>query len=224
MPTIRKAPTKSSGPSTLRESPAPPPSPQTLRADARRNRERLLAAASEAFAEHGATASMDDVAKRAKVGIGTLYRHFPTRESLLAATVEDGLLVFADRDWSRPSGSSADALGRFLEALAAHASTYRGLAASLGVVLASGTPGCHAASATGERLLKSAQAEGSVDRHADFGDVVCMATAIALATQQTPSDPERAKRLVRMFVDGLRARAKVSSSPASKKQRERRRH
>ncbi|WP_139052535.1 helix-turn-helix domain-containing protein, partial [Xanthomonas cannabis] len=56
-----------------------------LRADAQRNRERLLAAAEEVFLERGAEASMEDVAKRAGVGIGTLYRRFPTRESLFAA-------------------------------------------------------------------------------------------------------------------------------------------
>ncbi|RKQ91190.1 TetR family transcriptional regulator [Solirubrobacter pauli] len=56
-----------------------------LRADARRNRERVLEGAREVFAEHGRDAQMDDVAKRAGVGVGTVYRHFPTKEALVAA-------------------------------------------------------------------------------------------------------------------------------------------
>lgn len=58
------------------------PGPRPMRADARRNRERLLTAAASAFAEHGESASLDDIAKRAGVGSGTLYRHFPTRRAL----------------------------------------------------------------------------------------------------------------------------------------------
>ena len=56
-----------------------------MRADARRNRERLLAAAASAFAEQGADAPLEDIARRAGVGIGTLYRHFPNRQALLEA-------------------------------------------------------------------------------------------------------------------------------------------
>jgi AcrR family transcriptional regulator len=58
-----------------------------LRADARRNRERILEAAREVFAEYGIDAQMDDVARRAQVGVGTVYRHFPTKEALMAELV-----------------------------------------------------------------------------------------------------------------------------------------
>jgi AcrR family transcriptional regulator len=67
-----------------------------MRADARRNRERLLAAATEAFAEHGADASLDDIARRAGTGIATLYRRFPDREALMRAVVLDALRRTAD--------------------------------------------------------------------------------------------------------------------------------
>ena len=60
-----------------------------LRADARRNRERILKAARAVFADHGIEAQMDDVAKRAKVGVGTVYRHFPTKDGLLEAIVRE---------------------------------------------------------------------------------------------------------------------------------------
>src|SRR3954465_2303509 len=63
--------------------------PRPLRADARRNRERVITAAGAVFAEHGRDAQMDDVAKRAGVGVGTVYRHFPTKEALIEALAMD---------------------------------------------------------------------------------------------------------------------------------------
>lgn len=68
-----------------------------MRADARRNRERLLAVAAQAFAEHGEGASLDDIARRAGVGVGTLYRHFPTRQALLEAAYLERLEAIAAR-------------------------------------------------------------------------------------------------------------------------------
>lgn len=67
-----------------------------LRADARRNRERILDAAREVFAEYGADAQMDDVARRASVGVGTVYRHFPTKEALIVELVGRKFRVMAD--------------------------------------------------------------------------------------------------------------------------------
>jgi AcrR family transcriptional regulator len=68
----------------------------TLRADARRNRERIMSSARELFAREGPQAQMDDVAAHAGVGIGTVYRHFPTKEALLTAMVRDRFTVFAE--------------------------------------------------------------------------------------------------------------------------------
>ncbi len=67
-----------------------------LRADARRNRERILQSAKEVFAQHGAEAQMDDVAERAGVGVGTVYRHFPTKEALMAELVRQKFQQLAD--------------------------------------------------------------------------------------------------------------------------------
>ena len=64
---------------------------RAMRADARRNHERLLTEARAAFAEHGTDASLEDVARRAGVGIGTLYRHFPNRDALVSAVFEDAV-------------------------------------------------------------------------------------------------------------------------------------
>ncbi len=67
-----------------------------LRADARRNRERILQSAKDVFAQHGADAQMDDVAERAGVGVGTVYRHFPTKEALLAELVRQKFQQLVD--------------------------------------------------------------------------------------------------------------------------------
>ena len=66
-----------------------------LRADARRNREKVLAAARAVFAEQGVDAQMDDVARRADVGVGTVYRHFPTKDALLNALTDELFAVIA---------------------------------------------------------------------------------------------------------------------------------
>ncbi|RZQ59547.1 TetR/AcrR family transcriptional regulator [Amycolatopsis suaedae] len=71
--------------------------PKPLRADARRNRERVLAAAREAFASDGLAVPLDEIARRAGVGAGTVYRHFPTKEALFEAIVVDNLRVMADQ-------------------------------------------------------------------------------------------------------------------------------
>jgi AcrR family transcriptional regulator len=71
-------------------------SPAPLRADARRNRDALLEAAAAAFTEHGTDTSLEDIARRANVGIGTLYRHFASREVLVVATYERGVALLCD--------------------------------------------------------------------------------------------------------------------------------
>ncbi len=193
---------------------AEPPA-RELRTDAKRNRARLLAAADAVFRERGADASMNDVAKRCGVGIGTLYRHFPTREALLAAACDDRLLALAEGERSREA-TTVDALADHLVALALHASVYRGLAASFGVVLKNGSPGCHAATAAASELLARVKASGAVRSDIELDDVICVATAVSLAVQDDPSDTKRVHRLVSMFVDGLRAGAHVRSPrPAS---------
>ena len=68
-----------------------------LRADARRNRERILQAAKDVFAEQGADAQMDDVARKAGVGVGTVYRHFPNKDALIAELVKEKFGIFTER-------------------------------------------------------------------------------------------------------------------------------
>lgn len=178
-----------------------------LRADAQRNRERILAAAEEVFRERGADASLEDVAKRAKVGIGTLYRRFPTRDAILAATSSDRLSSLAEASRGRDDALSPGAAVRaYLVELVMHTNLYRGLAASLGAVLQSDTPGCHATGEEGRRLLRRAQKAGAVRRDVSFEDLVCVATAISLATAQGASSKSRVSHMVDVFLDGIGVR------------------
>ncbi len=109
---------------------ASPPAP--MRSDARRNRERLLAAAMSAFTEQGADdASLEEIARRAGVGIGTLYRHFPTRQSLLESVYRDQVEALCERAVSLQGEAPAAALVSWLRALVAFSVTKRNLVAGL---------------------------------------------------------------------------------------------
>jgi AcrR family transcriptional regulator len=178
-----------------------------LRADAQKNRELILAAAETVFLERGAGASLDDVAKRAGVGIGTLYRRFPTREALLAAAYSERFCSLAAASFARDA--MADPLGavrRFLEDLVVHTNVYRGLASSLGAVLQSGTPGCEATTTEGLRLLGIAHEAGAIRRDVSFEDLVYVATATALAVEQDGSSSTRIAHLIGLFIDGIGVR------------------
>jgi AcrR family transcriptional regulator len=110
-----------------------PEDQRPLRADARRNRERILEAAREVFAEFGVDAQMDDVARRAAVGVGTVYRHFPTKEALMVELVRQKFRIFAenarealDRD-DEPFEVFADVLRRNAEVCARDAAIQHAL-------------------------------------------------------------------------------------------------
>ena len=176
----------------------------SLRVDAQRNRDLLLAAAEEVFFERGAGASLDDVAKRAGVGIATLYRRFPTRESLLAASFNERFLALAAASHAREAEAGPwCAIRVYLEELVVHSNAYRGLAASLGIVLQIGSPGCQATSEEGRRLLRHAQKAGVVRPDVTFDDLVCVATATSLAAGQDGLSRERIAHLIGLFLNGV---------------------
>jgi len=110
---------------------APDPDVKPMRADARRNYDKLLAAARQAFTEHGSTASLDDIAKRAGVGPGTLYRHFPTRDALMDALMRDWVeRIRTDSREVIESDEPADqALATWFTKFVGHLGHYRGGAA-----------------------------------------------------------------------------------------------
>ncbi|QSQ18902.1 helix-turn-helix transcriptional regulator [Pyxidicoccus parkwayensis] len=183
----------------------PPEAERPLRADARRNREQLLTAAHEAFSEHGADASFDDIARRAGVGIGTLYRHFPTRDALLVATLEERLVALAEKGRTlRDTEAPGDALVAWVKALIKHVTTYRGLVTVTGAALHGVSVACDTARGIGTDILARAQASGDVRRDFDYADLENMAVAVAFTTQQTATEPARARRLLTLFLDGLR--------------------
>ncbi|MGW1956713.1 TetR/AcrR family transcriptional regulator [Streptomyces sp. NPDC001920] len=179
-----------------------------MRADARRNHERLVTVARAAFAERGTGASLEDVARRAGVGIGTLYRHFPNRDALLSAVFEDavGDLLCRSRELLRAPEPCA-ALVTWLREMVTHAGEYRGLARSLMSVSYETTSALARCSdpirEAGGALLARAQQAGTVRPDVAIGDLLQLTHAIALAAEQTPDDPESADRLLQLTLRGL---------------------
>jgi AcrR family transcriptional regulator len=182
-----------------------------MRADARRNYERLLAAAAAAFAEHGADdVSLEEIARRAGVGIGTLYRHFPARQALLEAVYKDqvdGLEVLAGK--LAAAESPADALADWMRAFVAFGRTKRSLSAALVATIGKNSEFMSTCSATlrscTEMLLDRAKQAGLVREDVRSADVLRLSHGLLLASDAAPSDPGQAERLIGMLVDGLLA-------------------
>lgn len=184
--------------------------PAGLRADARRNYERLLAEARSAFAEHGTDASLEDVARRAGVGIGTLYRHFPNRQALLSAVFEDAvsdLLARSRELLTDPEPCTA--LVTWLREIITHAGEYRGLARALMSVSHDADSALARCSnpmrEAGAALLTRAQQSGALRTDVAIGDLLQLTNAIALAAEETPDDPDLADRLLTLTLRGLKA-------------------
>jgi AcrR family transcriptional regulator len=186
--------------------------PRPMRADARRNYERLLAEARTAFTEHGTDASLEDIARRAGVGIGTLYRHFPNRTALMGAVFQGEMcaLLAHSRELAK-APRPCHALVDWLRAIVHHASTYRGLAQALMACSADESSelsrGCRLPlREAGSTLLARAQQAGSVRSDVVIADLMQLTNAIALAVEQSPDDPELADRLLALTFTGLKAR------------------
>jgi AcrR family transcriptional regulator len=178
------------------------------RADARRNYEKVLAAAREAFAERGESMSLEEIARRAGVGIGTLYRNFPNRQALLEALyvdeVEEICRVAAELG---DSDDPWEALSNWFERFIGYIATKRALASELSNYLDPDAPlftGCRALLfSAGEPLLMRAQQAGVVRPDVSIGDVIQMVVGIA---KIPTSEPGQAEHIVRIALDGLRYR------------------
>jgi AcrR family transcriptional regulator len=181
--------------------------PRPKRADARRNYEKLLAAAREAFAEEGTSATLEDVARRAGVGIGTLYRHFPTRPDLLEAVYLDEVQAICDAAEKYVDLPPWEALTGWLREFVSFAATKRALAEEMFTYLdrdADVFKSCATAIyGAGEGLLQRAQEAGEVRPDTDISDVTKMVVGIAAVKT---ADPEQIDRIVAMALDGLRVR------------------
>jgi AcrR family transcriptional regulator len=180
------------------------------RADARRNRDRLLEAARQAFAAEGLSVSLDEIARRAGVGPGTLYRHFPTKEALFEAVVHERLRRLVDQ--ARALGAAGDpatALFTVLGSIVADAAEKADLIdalASAGIEVRT-TVAATAADLRSEigRILSRAQASGTV--RADIGTAELMAalSGVLLALRHPASKDADPQRTLAILLDGLRA-------------------
>ena len=180
-----------------------------LRADAARNRARVLEVAYDIFAAEGLSVPIDEIARRAGVGAGTVYRHFPTKEDLFRAVVEDrSRRIVDDGRALLDTGEPGEALFTFLRSMVLQwGATDRGLAdalAGIGIDIKAAMPEAeervpgHAGRAVGGRAERR-------DRAADIdlGDVEAILVG-AQAMQAT--NPDAAERLTEVVLDGLRAR------------------
>ena len=175
-----------------------------MRADAQRNRDKLLHAAAEAFAAGGTDASLEAIAKRAGVGIGTLYRHFPTREALVDAAYRTEVDHLCAVDELLATLEPDAALAEFMDRFADYSATKRGMAAALDQLTAGGSNVRSETSAqirgSVATLLDAAVAAGTIRSDVDAGDVLGALRAVWQA-----DDLARAHRIAKLLMDGLRA-------------------
>ncbi len=178
------------------------------RADAQRNYAKLLAAARVEFAQHGEATSLEEIARRAGVGIGTLYRNFPNRQALLEALYVDEVEEISRAATElAAAGDPWEALSSWFERFVGYIATKQALASELLNYLEKDAPlftGCRELLWTaGAPLLERAQASGAVRPDVTIGDVIQMVVGIAKIPM---SEPGQAEHIVRVALDGLRYR------------------
>ena len=178
-----------------------------IRADAARNQERLLTVAAAAFAERGAEVPLEEIASGAGVGIGTLYRHFPTRDALVDAVYRHEVDVLCTRgDQLLATLPPDEALAQWMQLFVAHMRTKRGMISVLKPMMAenpafsSATKGRAVDCAS--KLLAAGVDAGTIRSDLDGADLVRAVSGICMSTDQ---DQSRAgERLIGVIVDGLR--------------------
>jgi AcrR family transcriptional regulator len=188
---------------------------RALRADARRNHDVLLGAAAEVFAKRGAEASLEEIARHAGVGIGTLYRHFPTRDALTEAVYRREVERLCDGVEELLSANPADvALATWMRNFASYVATKRGMAVALKAVLGADNElftyshgRIRAAIGT---LVDAAVTAGSIRTDVDADDLLGAMSGICMATD-TAGWKDRTARLIDLLVDGMRYRAPAAS-------------
>jgi AcrR family transcriptional regulator len=189
------------------------------RADARRNYDRLLAAAAAAFAQHGADdVSLEEIARRAGVGIGTLYRHFPNRQALLEAVYKDQVdALDALATKLLVAESPGAALGDWMRAFVAFARTKRTLSSAIAATIGKDSQLMSSCSmilrGCTDSLLARAQEAGEARPDVQSPDIFRLTHGVIMATDAAPSDPGQPERLIGLIIDsvtqpaGSRARA-----------------
>jgi AcrR family transcriptional regulator len=177
-----------------------------LRADAQRNRDKVLRAAREAFAASGYGVPLDEIAARAGVGPGTVYRHFPTKEALFEAVVTARLedLLEDGRRRARTDDPEAAFFG-FMARVAEEGMAKRDLPDA---IVASG-PLREQFSAALDELLRRAQEAGAVRDGITTGDLIALLKGLFASAKDEP-DPARYRRLLAVVTAGLRARPELA--------------
>lgn len=176
-----------------------------LRADGRRNRERIVAAAAELIARDGAQVSLEEVAQRAGVGSATLHRHFASRRMLLEAVFRAGVAQLCERAAAQPGKDPGAELAAWLEELTVYTATHRGLPTAL----LAGPDGLSPEEVCCtdmllevlDVLVARASSVGALQAGATTRDLMLLANAIAAATE---NDPVTASRLLRLAMRGIR--------------------
>ncbi|GIO64086.1 TetR/AcrR family transcriptional regulator [Paenibacillus cineris] len=178
-----------------------------MRADAMKNYEHILEVANVVVTEHGVDASLRDIARRAGVGLGTLYRHFPTREALLEALLRSSFDEFTTKALELETASSPDdALVSWLRDVVTFTGNYQGVVDVMMAAKEDPESALHASCVTmrsaGTRLLTRAQAEGLARSDMDGDDLFSLAAALAWLSNQ-PSSAPRAEHLFRIIASAI---------------------
>jgi AcrR family transcriptional regulator len=178
-----------------------------MRADAKKNHDHLLAVAGAVIVEQGVDASLRDIARRAGVGLATLFRHFPTREALLDALLRAGFDELAEKATElETSNSPGDALVTWLRDFVAYARNYRGATQAMTSAIEAPESALHASCvsmrAAGARLLTRAQADGAARDDIDGADLFGLVAALAWLGDQ-PSHAKRADHLFDVVLSAI---------------------
>jgi len=178
-----------------------------MRADAQKNYDHILAVANVVVTEQGAEASLRDIARRAGIGLGTLYRHFPTREALLEALLRAGFDEFTAKARElETAGSPDDALVSWLHEVVAFTGNYQGVVEAMMAAMEDPDSALHASCVTvraaGTRLLARAQEAGLARADMDGDDLFSLAAALAWLGDQ-PSSAPRAEHLFRIIASAI---------------------
>jgi AcrR family transcriptional regulator len=188
-----------------------------LRADALRNRELILRTAAEVFAAQGLDAGYDEIARRAGIGVGTVYRRFPERSELVQALFESRIAeIIAIAEEATAMSDAFEGLAWFLERALERQVVDRGLKEAMTRAIDRQTKqaiGRECLAPVLERLIARAQADGSLRNDVAATDLGMQLMAISSMT--TPSQPELWRRYLALFLDGLRARPDLRPLPQS---------
>jgi AcrR family transcriptional regulator len=173
------------------------------RADARRNFDALITAAREVFAENGTDASLEDIARRANVGIGTLYRNFPTRQDLFTSVYVGGVEELCESARKLYAMEPWEGFASWLEHFTHYVATKMAMKEALNKDAAMFSA-CRAAMFDASKpLFVRAQEAGEIRKDVEFDDVLRMISGIVAATYV---DDEQRDRVVAIALDGLRAK------------------